>query len=228
MPKLKPEELESRRLEIIEAASTCFLRNGFHQTTTDEICREASITPGGLYHYFASKEELIAAVIDHSAYSVIKDLRKMIDEADSAETALRQAQVLFQQAMTDDGLDNATRLEIEIWAEALKNDKIAEKHRGAWAMRQGWLEMLVKRGIEDGIYNEDVVEPRAMASLLLAIYTGMRVGRLLWKDDFDTKGALRSFFLMQSGRITMDPPAAEVIKPPKTRKGAAVPAAAPS
>ena len=34
MPKLKPEELESRRQEIIVAAGACFLRNGFHQTTT--------------------------------------------------------------------------------------------------------------------------------------------------------------------------------------------------
>jgi AcrR family transcriptional regulator len=207
MPKLKPEELESRRLEIIEAAAACFLRNGFHQTTTDEICREASITPGGLYHYFSSKEELIAAVIDHSAYSVIKDLQKMIEEADSAEVALRQAQTLFAAAMTDDALDSATRLEIEIWAEALKNENIAAKHRRAWAMRQGWLENLVRRGIEDGIYDPETVEPKAMASLLLAIYTGMRVGRLLWKDDFDTKGAMRSFFMMQAGRMTAETPA---------------------
>jgi len=37
VPKLKPEELESRRNEIIDAARACFLRNGFHRTTTDEI-----------------------------------------------------------------------------------------------------------------------------------------------------------------------------------------------
>lgn len=212
MPKLKPEELESRRQEIIVAAGACFLRNGFHQTTTDEICHEASITPGGLYHYFASKEELIAAVIDHSAAVVVDRLQTMIREADSAESALRQAQGLFMQTMEDEELDNATRLEIEIWAEALKNENIAAKHQRAWALRQGWLEALVKRGIEEGIYDPKVVEPRAMASLLLAIYTGLRVGRLLWKDEFDTKGAIRSLFMMQTGRMMVDIPLPAGIK----------------
>jgi AcrR family transcriptional regulator len=210
MPKLKPEELESRKLEIIECASACFLRNGFHQTTTDEVCREANITPGGLYHYFASKEELISEVIDHSAAVVISRLQTLIREADTAESAFRQVSGFFFQTMQDKDLDNATRLEIEIWAEALKNEAIAVKHRRAWALRLGWLEALVKRGIEDGIYDREVVEPRAMASLLLAIYTGLRVGRLLWKDEFDTKGALRSLFLMHSGKLTAEVPAIPV------------------
>jgi len=212
LPKLKPEELESRRQEIIVAAGTCFLRNGFHQTTTDEICREASITPGGLYHYFASKEELIAAVIDHSGSTVVQRLQSILRESDSAETALRQAQVLFVQTLQDEEMDKATRLEIEIWAEALKNENIRTKHQRAWAMRQGWLEALVRRGIEDGVYDPETVDPKAMASLLLAIYTGLRVGRLLWKEDFDTTGAVRSLFLMQAGRIATDIPVPAVPK----------------
>ncbi|MCH8345772.1 MAG: helix-turn-helix transcriptional regulator, partial [Chloroflexi bacterium] len=69
MPKLKPEEVELRRQEIIDAARTCFLRSGFHQTTTDEICHEASITPGGLYHYFDSKDDMISAVVMDTARS---------------------------------------------------------------------------------------------------------------------------------------------------------------
>ena len=80
MPKLKPEELESRRREIIDAARECFLRSGFHQTTTDEICRAASITPGGLYHYFASKEEIISAVIQQTSRDVAARMSEMIEE----------------------------------------------------------------------------------------------------------------------------------------------------
>ena len=51
-----------------------------------------------------------------------------------------------------------------------------------------------------------------MASLLLAIYTGLRVGRLLWKDEFDTKGAIRSLFMMQTGRMMVDIPLPAGIK----------------
>ncbi len=206
MSKLKPEEIEARRLEIIEAARACFLRSGFRQTTTDEICREANITPGGLYHYFDSKDDLIAAVIEHSAGTATKRMRSLIEDADDAESAFRQVAGFFFDTMQDDDIDNVTRLEIEIWAEALKNDKLAKTGRSAWNLRQEWLEALVQRGVDDGVYDAEVVEPKAMASLLLAMYLGLRVGRLLGGKTFDTQGAIRSLFMMHAGRLTADIP----------------------
>ncbi len=206
MPKLKPEELEARRLEIIEAARACFLRSGFHQTTTDEICHEASITPGGLYHYFDSKDELIAAVVERSAESATERLRSLIEEADDTASAFRQVSDFFFDTMQDADVDNVTRLEIEIWAEALKSDKLATTGRSAWKLRQDWLEALVQRGIDDGVYNAEVVEARAMASLLLAIYIGLRVGRLIGGETFDMTGAMGSLFMMHAGRLTSDVP----------------------
>ena len=200
MPKLKPEELETRRREIIEAARACFLRSGFHRTTTDEICREANITPGGLYHYFGSKEELIAAVIDQSAQTAVDRMRELISEAINAESAFRQVSQFFAQTMTDPDIDNATRFELEVWVEGLKNERLFEKSRKAWTMRMAWLEALIKRGIEDGIYDAEVVDPHAFASLMLSISIGLRLGKLL-AEDFDTPGAMRSMFIMHEGRL---------------------------
>jgi len=200
MPKLKPEELETRRREIIEAARACFLRAGFHRTTTDEICREANITPGGLYHYFGSKEELIAAVIERSAQNAVDRMKDLIAESMDAESAFRQVSSFFSEAMGDPDMDNSTRLEMEIWVEGMKNERLMEKSQRAWAMRQKWLEALVRRGIDDGIYDAEVVEPRALASLLMAIYLGMRFGRLMG-EDFDLQGAIRSMFMMHAGRL---------------------------
>ena len=201
MPKLKPQELETRRQEIISAARACFLRNGFHQTTTDQICHEANITPGGLYHYFGSKDELIAAVIDHSAEMVVDTLRASIDEASTAESAFRDTAMFFMQTWQDPDIENITRLELEIWAESAKNDKLAEKSRRAWAMRMQVMEALIRRGIEEGVYDPTVADPRGMASLMLAQLAGLRIGHLLWEPDFDLNGALRAMFLMHSGRL---------------------------
>ena len=200
MPKLKPEELETRRREIIDAARACFLRAGFHRTTTDEICREANITPGGLYHYFGSKEELIAAVIERSAEEAVERMRGLIAEAMDAESAFRQVSELFSETMQDPDIDNATRLELEIWVEGLKNERLFEKSRRAWTMRMGWLEALIRRGIDDGIYDAEVVDPHAMASLLMSIFMGLRLGRLMG-EDFDVNGAVRTLFMMHAGRL---------------------------
>ena len=206
MPKLKPEELETRRTEIIDAARACFLRSGFHKTTTDEICREASITPGGLYHYFGSKEELIAAVIDRSAETAVGRMRNLIADSMNAESAFRQVGSIFFQAMQDPEIDNSTRLELEIWVESLKNEKLFDKNKKAWAMRMKWLEALIGRGIDEGIYDAEAVEPRAMASLLISIWLGMRMGRLMG-EGFDMNGALRSFTMMHAGRLQAAVPA---------------------
>ncbi len=208
MPKLKPEELETRRTEIIDAARACFLRTGFHKTTTDEICREANITPGGLYHYFGSKEELIAAVIERSAETGVQRMKDLIADSLNAESAFRQVRSVFFQSMQDSEIDAATRLELEIWVEGLKNPNLFEKSQRAWVMRTQWLEALVEKGLAEGVYRGNNVEPRAMASLLIAIWLGLRMGRLMG-GEFDINGAMRSFVLMMGGQIqsTIEPPA---------------------
>ncbi len=200
MPKLKPEELETRRTEIIEAARLCFLRSGFHRTTTDEICHEANITPGGLYHYFRSKEELIAAVIDSSAEAAVQRMQDLIDGALNTETALLQVSQLFVQTMQDPDIDKNTRLELEIWVEGLKNEQLFEKSQRSWIMRMESLEELIRRGIEDGIYDRKTVDPHAMASFFIAIYIGLRMGRLLG-PRFDVKGAVQTYLMIRSGRL---------------------------
>ena len=53
-----------RRGEILVAAQSCFARSGFHQTSMQEICAEAGMSPGNLYRYFRSKEDIIAGIAE--------------------------------------------------------------------------------------------------------------------------------------------------------------------
>ncbi len=64
MPKLKPATQRARREHILDAAEVCFARAGFHRTTMQDICKEALISPGALYVYFNSKEDLIAGLAE--------------------------------------------------------------------------------------------------------------------------------------------------------------------
>ena len=64
MPKLKPATQRARREHILDAAEVCFAHSGFHRTTMQDICKEALISPGALYVYFASKEDLIAGIAE--------------------------------------------------------------------------------------------------------------------------------------------------------------------
>jgi len=201
VPKLKPQEVEERRREIIEAARRCFLLNGFHQTTTDEICHEASITPGGLYHYFGSKEEIISAVIEDAAHATVQNLRATAEASGDVRDAVQALGALFFQWIRDPQLDNVTRLDMEIWAETLRNDKLAEITRGSRSLRRQWLESLIRGAVHEGVYAKNV-DPQGFANLIMSIFDGLRLGRLLWKDDFDLDGALEALVLMTTGRLT--------------------------
>lgn len=53
-----------KRDDIIQAAERLFYSRGFHATSTDEICREAGVSSRTLYHHFASRAALTAAVLD--------------------------------------------------------------------------------------------------------------------------------------------------------------------
>jgi TetR/AcrR family transcriptional regulator, repressor for uid operon len=50
------------RQRILEAAAGCFAASGFHSTSMQQICTAAQMSPGGVYRYFASKDEIIAAI----------------------------------------------------------------------------------------------------------------------------------------------------------------------
>ena len=53
------------RDRLIETASELFWRQGYAQTGVNEIISQARATSGSFYHFFATKEELLLAVVDH-------------------------------------------------------------------------------------------------------------------------------------------------------------------
>jgi TetR/AcrR family transcriptional regulator, repressor for uid operon len=82
MPKLKPDTQRARREHILDAAERCFARAGFHRTTMHDICKEAGISPGALYVYFSSKEELIAGIAERDRSKLAGELTELSKSPD--------------------------------------------------------------------------------------------------------------------------------------------------
>jgi AcrR family transcriptional regulator len=59
----RDREKKVREGEIIQAAELIFRKNGYENTSMDDIAREAQFTKRTLYQYFASKENLLFAVL---------------------------------------------------------------------------------------------------------------------------------------------------------------------
>lgn len=59
-----PAARNTTREKLIDAAMELFAFNGYGPTGLSEIARKADVQPGSLYHFFPTKEELLAAVLE--------------------------------------------------------------------------------------------------------------------------------------------------------------------
>ena len=68
-----PKIVEDRREQILDAAVRVFAEKGFDRATNKDIASEAGITPGLIYHYFKSKEDLLRAILEeHSPLRLLQ------------------------------------------------------------------------------------------------------------------------------------------------------------
>lgn len=59
-----PRRHEARRVQIIDAAMTCFATMGYDRSTTAAICRTAGIGSGTFFHYFPAKADVVVAMLE--------------------------------------------------------------------------------------------------------------------------------------------------------------------
>ncbi len=91
MPTAKRQKKPHRRETIIEAASALFARNGYDGTSMRDIAAESGILAGSLYYYFASKEEMFAAVHEQAINRLCTGTIQAIKPAADPWTRLQQA-----------------------------------------------------------------------------------------------------------------------------------------
>jgi AcrR family transcriptional regulator len=121
MPKLKPDIQRARREHILEAAELCFARSGFHRTTMQDICREASVSPGALYVYFDNKEALIAGICERDRADFAERFAALAAAPDflAALAALGEEYFVNEPA-------HKRRMCVEIGLESTRNPRVAE------------------------------------------------------------------------------------------------------
>ncbi len=61
-----PPSVDDRRAHVLEAALRVFEEKGLEGANMRSIAREAGYTPGALYFYYASQEEIYADLLSHS------------------------------------------------------------------------------------------------------------------------------------------------------------------
>ncbi|MBR0952332.1 TetR/AcrR family transcriptional regulator [Bradyrhizobium canariense] len=165
--KVDPVKHEQKRGEILGAAIRCFTRHGFRGASTTDICTEAGISPGHLYHYFPSKEAIIEAMVDLGLAHSAERFEKILAASDVIETLLADIEensLRFRPAQI---------LNLDGLAEAGRNPefaKIIERHTGA--VRRMWTDFLRQAQSQGRV--DSGLDPDATANILIAIIDGSR------------------------------------------------------
>jgi AcrR family transcriptional regulator len=118
LPKVGEEHLEARRRQILDAAFACFASQGFHQSTMQDICRRAQLSPGAVYCYFRSKGEIIAAICGECQHQN----NALATRAESVEDTLARLDSLAEEGFAFLGqAESQTHLQanIQLWPEAV-------------------------------------------------------------------------------------------------------------
>ncbi len=79
----KIREQASKRL--LEGALKVFARHGYHASSMSEIAKEAGVSKGLAYHYFASKEELLVNIAEQRLQQFLPFLKGLNSFADADE-----------------------------------------------------------------------------------------------------------------------------------------------
>jgi AcrR family transcriptional regulator len=89
-PALK-QRYERRQDELVRQAANRFARRGYDQTTMQELATSMGLATGALYHYFASKEELLRAICDQLMEPLLLGAQALetSPESDGGERRLR-------------------------------------------------------------------------------------------------------------------------------------------
>ena len=126
MPKVSQEYRDERRTHILAAARRCFVRDGFHATSMQDLVSEAGLSSGAVYRYFPSKNAMIEAIAEQNLDEVLTVLRDSLASGLSVGAAI--ASVLHHVGARH-AKDDFAAIALLVWSEALRNPALAARLR---------------------------------------------------------------------------------------------------
>jgi TetR/AcrR family transcriptional repressor of uid operon len=167
-----------RRTRILDAAEACFVRNGFHRTTMQDVATEAGMSAGNLYRYFPSKDAIVQGLTERDRRQLAEDFAAFDGASDFMATFARLGRKHFE----EDSRDRAV-LCLQIWAEATRNPDFGRIAAEFEADVTGRLTALLETARAAGQIAPSA-DPRAIATLICTLADGLFVRRAI-VPDFD-------------------------------------------
>lgn len=194
------DSTQTSRSRLLNAGKTLFAKNGYEQTSTAAIAREAGSSESQLIRYFGGKAGLLEAIFNESWSGLNQYVQSHIEQSSHGREAIIRILSLMIQAFSRDH-DTAFLFLFE-----------GRRMRGGThevLLSKGFVQflqvvdMLIERGRDDGSFRTDV-SAKVLCSAMLGCAEGMMRDRVLSlrnhePDPFTDEEIVATFTAMVNG-----------------------------
>jgi AcrR family transcriptional regulator len=185
-PKVPQAYLQARRAEILEAAARCFREKGFHNTTMQDIYKATNLSPGAVYNYFSSKEDIVVAAVKELSDWTVSSLASVIAENpdESITNIIRFWLAIIRKYEIGENIS----IHLDFYSEATRNSKIREAMLLSQSATHEKLIELIKQNQSAGLVDAGL-DPLAIARAIMGMVFGMMIHKSLEPEiDLDAYG----------------------------------------
>jgi AcrR family transcriptional regulator len=153
MHRTQRERSDTTTAQLLTAARALFAANGFAGALLDDIVRDAGVTKGALYHHFADKRDLFAAVYENEQQRLAELSLSAYAGHPDHWIGLQEACRAFLEASLDPGVQRITLLD---GPSVLGWDRLREIE-DRYTVAQ--LRIALQRAVADGLIADRSIEP---------------------------------------------------------------------
>ncbi|GAA1948660.1 TetR/AcrR family transcriptional regulator [Amycolatopsis minnesotensis] len=169
MPRVSQQYKDDQRAQILAAARRCFVRNGFHQTSMQDVFTEAGKSAGAVYRYFPSKDDMIVATATQNLDDVGGVLRAAA--ASGAGRGLGPVVAELLEAVAARHADHQlAAVALMVWSESLRNPALAARLEETIAAMSADIASLVRERQEAGQWGGASADQ--LAAVILSVLPG--------------------------------------------------------
>ena len=191
MPR-KNKDHPNTKAQIVAAAWQLFATQGYDGATVEAIIDKVGVSKGAFYHYFASKEDVLDAVVEHMTGQALDHIKSSLQDASlSAIDKLNR----FLSASRNWRLANIGLLR-GILPVLFRDENVIIRHKISLrnvALALPVLADIIAQGVKEGVF--DSVDPEETARLIL--HLAGEWGEVQTKALLEAPGAPENLALFQ-------------------------------
>ncbi|MEE3135230.1 MAG: TetR/AcrR family transcriptional regulator [Candidatus Neomarinimicrobiota bacterium] len=168
-----------RKDQILDAALTVLVQNGYEGSRMDDVVSESQLSKGAIYWYYKSKKDMYLDLVNFWVIRYSATINHLVENDQAAPDQLKS---LFNYFIDQYESDPDPFIALtEFWSMAQKDDDFRAKLQKVYSQFLEVLEKIIAKGVKDGDFKKLDIRITAMSIML-------NVESINWFTLFDTHG----------------------------------------